>query len=90
MGIDGAFHLSELPPGRYGLKAGHDSYEDPHVPKIEFGPGKPPDPNFFKPAEPWQGAAIVTVKPGETTRGVIVDFKPPPPIVEPPTDDAKG
>ena len=39
---------------------------------------------------PGKELVIVTVKPGETTRGVIVDFKPPPPIVEPPTDDAKG
>ena len=30
---DGSFRLDALPPGRYGLKTGHDAYEDPHVPR---------------------------------------------------------
>jgi hypothetical protein len=35
-----------------------------------------------KSAEPWQGAVIVTVEPGRTARGVVIDFRPPAPIVE--------
>jgi hypothetical protein len=80
---DGTFRLDDLPPGRYGLKAGHDAYPDPHVPR--WKPGERPDPKVFqKLAEPWQGAVVVTVEPGQTTRGVIVDFRPPGPLVEPP------
>jgi hypothetical protein len=30
---DGTFLLEDFPPGRYGLKAGHDAYTDPHVPR---------------------------------------------------------
>jgi hypothetical protein len=28
---DGTFRLDGLPPGRYGLKVGHDAYKDPHI-----------------------------------------------------------
>jgi hypothetical protein len=79
---DGTFRLEDLPPGRYGLKAGHDAYTDPHVP--QWKAGEMPDPkDFQKLAEPWQGAAVVTVEPGETARGVVVDFRPPGPLIEP-------
>ena len=85
---DGTFRLEDLPPGRYGLKAGHDAYTDPHVPRWKAG--EKPDPkDFQKPAEPWQGAVVVTVEPGETARGVVVDFRPPGPLVEPPEEAAK-
>jgi hypothetical protein len=78
---DGTFRLDDLPPGRYGLKAGHDAYIDPHVPR--WKPGEKPDPKEFqKLAEPWQGAVVVTVEPGKTARGVVVDFRPPGPVVE--------
>jgi hypothetical protein len=77
---DGTFRLDDLPPGRYGLKAGHDSYADPHVPRWK---GEKFDPAGFKPAEPWQGAVVVTVEPGRTVRDVLVDFRPPVPLVEP-------
>src|SRR5262245_49177755 len=30
---DGTFRLENLPSGRYGLKAGHDAFVDPHVPR---------------------------------------------------------
>jgi hypothetical protein len=79
---DGAFRIDDLPPGRFGLKAGHDAYEDPHIPRWKAG--ERPDPVAFqKPAEPWQGAAVVTLEAGKTTRGVVVDFRPPGPLVEP-------
>jgi hypothetical protein len=80
---DGTFRLDDLPPGRYGLKAGHDAYVDPHVPRSK--PGERPGLEVVrKPAEPWQGAAVIVVEPGRTARGVIVDFLPPGPLVEAP------
>ena len=75
---DGSFRIEDLPPGRYGLKAGHDAYEDPHVSR---GNGLDPS-EFNKSAEPWQGAVVVEVEPGEATRGAVVDFRPPGPLVE--------
>jgi hypothetical protein len=83
---DGTFRLEELPTGRYGLKAGHDAYTDPHVPRWKAG--EKPDPkDFQKLAEPWQGAVLVTVEPGKTARGVLLDFRPPGPLVEPPEEE---
>jgi len=78
---DGTFRLDDLPFGRFGLKAGHDAYTDPHVPQGEEGKRDPAE--FQKLAEPWQGAAVVTVEPGKTTRDVVVDFRPPGPLIEP-------
>ncbi|HZW30459.1 MAG TPA: hypothetical protein VFF52_07090 [Isosphaeraceae bacterium] len=78
---DNTFRLENLPPGRYGLKAGHDAYVDPHVPRWKAG--EKPDPAMWqKSAEPWQGAVTVTVEPGRTARGVILDYRPPGPIVD--------
>jgi len=86
---DGTFRMENLPPGRFGLKAGHDAYTDPHV--LRWKEGERPDPKVFeKRAEPWQGAAVATVEPGKTTRGVVVDFRPPGPLVDPPTEEAKS
>ena len=34
VGRDGTFRLDGLPPGRYGVKVGHDAYRDPHIPEI--------------------------------------------------------
>jgi hypothetical protein len=34
---DGTFRLEDVPPGRYGMKAGHDAYADPHVPSWQAG-----------------------------------------------------
>jgi hypothetical protein len=85
---DGTFRLDDLPPGRFGLKAGHDAYTDPHVPRRKAG--EPPDTeDYAKLAEPWQGAVVVTVEPGQTARGVVIDFRPPGPLVEPPKEAAK-
>ena len=85
---DGTFRLEDLPPGRYGLKAGHDAYTDPHVPRSKAGEKLDPK-DFEKLAEPWQGAVVVTVEPGKTARGVVVDFRPPGPLVEPSEKAAK-
>jgi len=86
---DGTFRLEDLPPGRYGLKAGHDAYTDPHVPRRKAG--EKPDPkDHQKLAKPWQGAVVVTVEPGEAESGVVVDFRPPGPLVEPPEETEKA
>jgi hypothetical protein len=85
---DGTFRLEDLPPGRFGLKAGHDAYTDPHVPRWKLGEERAPK-DFEKLAEPWQGAVVVTVEPGKTARGVVVDLRPPGPLVEPPKEAAK-
>jgi hypothetical protein len=86
---DGTFRLDDLPAGRVGLKVGHDAYIDPHVPRWE-NREKLDVSQFQKLAEPWQGAVLVTVEPGKTTRGVTVDFRPPEPMVEPTTPAAKA
>jgi hypothetical protein len=78
---DGTFRLEGLPPGRYGLKAGHDAYEDPHVPRGDLTEVDRSE--WEKSAEPWQGAVAVTVEPGATARGVVVDLRPPGPLVDP-------
>jgi hypothetical protein len=58
-----------------------DAYIDPHVPR--WKPGERPDTRSFQElAEPWQGAVVVTVEPGQTARGVVVDDRPPGPLVE--------
>jgi hypothetical protein len=85
---DGTFRLEDLPPGRFGLKAGHDAYNDPHVPRWREGEKHDPK-DFEKPAEPWQGAMVVTVEPGKTVRGLVVDFRPPGPLVEHRKEEAK-
>ncbi len=71
---DGSFRLEKLTPGRYGLKAGHDAYVDPHVPRAPAGGSL--DPSFWeKVAKPWQGAVEVKVEPGRTTGGAVIDFR---------------
>ena len=83
---DGSFRLADLPPGRYGLKAGHDAYSDPHSLQ-DLGGREEIRKQGRMPAEPWQGAVVVEVRPGETACGVVLDFRPPPPLPEPPGDD---
>jgi hypothetical protein len=91
LAADGTFRLENLPSGRYGLKAGHEAYVDPHVPRIPPGGGGRLDlSEWQKLAEPWQGAVVVTVEPGQTPRGVILDFRPPGPLVEKAKESATG
>jgi hypothetical protein len=85
---DGTFRLNDLPPGRYGLKAGHDAYVDPHVTRWIAGEKRDPT-EFEKLAEPWQGAVVVTIEPGKTARGMVVDFRPLGPLIDPPKEAAK-
>ena len=87
---DGSFRLDGLPPGRYGLKVGHDAYVDPHA-LTEMG-----WPEMAKyrellnqPGEPWRGAVVVDPKAGETSRGVVLDFRPPEPLFALPPESNK-
>lgn len=81
---DGTFRFEGLPPGRYGLKAGHDGYEDPHsLMSMWTEEFKKYREFVISPAEPWLGAIVVEVKPGQASRGVVVDFNPPAPFVLP-------
>ena len=73
---DRTFRLDGLPPGKYGLKVGHDDYIDPHVPR-ETKPG-----DFQRKAEPWQGAVEVQVNSGGNVRDLVLDFRPPGPLIE--------
>jgi hypothetical protein len=71
---DGTFTLPPLPPGEYGLKAGHDAYEDPEV-----YPGRlmREHPEAFKEtADPWKRAKVVKVEAGRDSGGLVVDFPP--------------
>lgn len=52
---DGTFRFTALPPGEYGLKAGHDAYNDSDRPARALGPA----------GDPWARAVRVRVKPGE-------------------------
>jgi hypothetical protein len=81
---DGTFRLEGLPPGRYGLKVGHDGYEDPHsLMSMKVEDFQIYREFIFGPAEPWLGAVVVEVKAGQASRGVVLDFKPPTPFVLP-------
>lgn len=74
---DGTFRIDDLPPGHYGLKAGHDAYEDPHSPKDDLPR------NARLESQPWSGAVNVDVNSGETAGGILLDFRPPPPLEDP-------
>jgi hypothetical protein len=69
---NGQFTLPSLPPGEYGLKAGHDAYDD-----AEYYPGKlareHPE-SFNEMADPWKRAKFVTVRPGRDSVIVEVEF----------------
>jgi hypothetical protein len=69
---DGTFSFPTLPPGYYGLKVGHDAYDDPEV-----YPGSlmRDHPEAFKEnADPWKRAKIVSVRAGQTAEGIEVEM----------------
>jgi hypothetical protein len=83
VGRDGTFRLDDLSPGRYGLKVGHDTYRDPHIPEIGgIGQERTPQQRALwrKKAEPWQGTVEAIVRPRRTTSGLLLDFRPPGPF----------
>lgn len=67
---DGTFSLDRLPPGRYGLKVGHDAYRDSEIP---HHPGIPPE-AWKATSEPWKRAVVVEVKAGEESDGVELEL----------------
>lgn len=72
VGREGAFAFPPLPPGEYGLKVGHDAYEDPDVPRgLDI-----PKEDWVRPANPWKRAKLVKLESGRDQRGVEVEFPP--------------
>jgi hypothetical protein len=69
---DGTFSFPTLPPGEYGLKVGHEAYEDPEVYPGSLSRDHPEA--FKQNADPWKRAKIVSVHPGRTTEGVEVEL----------------
>ena len=70
--VDGTFAFPTLPPGEYGLKVGHDAYEDP-----ETYPGKLAQEHresFNEVPDPWKRAKVVKLEPGGTIEGVVVEW----------------
>jgi RNA polymerase sigma factor (sigma-70 family) len=75
---DGTFAMQALPPGEYGLKAGHDAYDDAEVYPGDVRLVARDHPEVFKEAaDPWKRAKVVTVRSGEETSGVEVEFPAP-------------
>ena len=69
---DGTFSLPPLPPGQYGLKAGHNAYEDAEVypgPLMDAHPAA-----FSEMADPWKRAKVVTVEAGRETSGAGIEL----------------
>jgi hypothetical protein len=71
---DGTFTLPPLPPGEYGLKAGHNAYEDPEVYPGRLMRERPE--SFKEMADPWKRAKVVKVEAGRDSGGVVVAFPP--------------
>jgi beta-lactamase regulating signal transducer with metallopeptidase domain len=71
---DGSFTIPQLPPGEYGLKVGHDGYEEPELPwgRLMHRPDK--DKLFDTLATPWKGAAVVNVQPEKSTEDVWLEL----------------
>jgi len=69
---DGAFRFERIPAGRFGLKVGHDAYQDAEVPRRD-DPRRPwTEEERATPADPWARAAEVTIEPGEHLEGVTL------------------
>jgi Carboxypeptidase regulatory-like domain len=68
-GADGTFTFEQLPPGRYGLKVGHDAYTDSEMPRQDIHADA-----FSRLSEPWSRAVAVTVESGGTVRGVELEL----------------
>jgi len=64
VGKDGRFSFKDLPPGHYGLKAGHDNYHESH--------GLSEEDSWKKSADPWKEAVSVTVESGKTAKDITV------------------
>lgn len=78
VGRDGTFRLEHLPPGEFGLKVGHEGYQDPEVPRLNQGRKYPPG-TFNKVAEPFATAVLATVQPAMVSDGVVLELPKPGP-----------
>jgi uncharacterized GH25 family protein len=70
---DGAFTFERLPPGRYGLKVGHDGYQDADVPGHEGLASVPAD-AWGKISDPWRHSVRVKLASGQTVDGVELEL----------------
>jgi hypothetical protein len=66
---DGTFVI-ELSPGEYGLKAGHDGYQDLAVPRGKTSFADIPREKLRTMADPWTQAKIITLAEGQEVTGV--------------------
>jgi hypothetical protein len=64
---DGRFRLDRLPVGEYGLKIGHDGFHDADNPE------HPSESEMEHFADPWHGAHVVTLRPGQTVNDVVLE-----------------
>jgi hypothetical protein len=69
---DATFAFSQLPPGEYGLKVGHDAYLDSEVPGGKMTSWSPSVWELKEDA--WQRAKLVTVRPDSETNGVELEL----------------
>ncbi len=82
VGAGGTFELT-LPPGEYGLKVGHDAFQDKETrvdrPKAPGEKLTKEEADAFSkawnaPARPWDRAKVVTVEPGRAVTGVELEL----------------
>jgi hypothetical protein len=69
---DGTFSLPPLPPGEYGLKVGHDAFDD-----AEVYPGSLINDHreaFDQVADPWKRAKMVSVEAGKELTGIDLEL----------------
>jgi hypothetical protein len=70
---DGRFSFKQLPPGSYGLKVGHDAYQDSEVPRPKDRRDIPKD-VWKTAADPWKRAVIVEVEVGRDSADVQLEL----------------
>lgn len=70
---DGTFAV-ELAPGEYGLKVGHDGYQDSEVPRGKAGFSDIPPEKLRAMADPWPRARLVKLGPGEHMAGIELEL----------------
>jgi hypothetical protein len=68
---DGSYRFGPLPPGEYGLKVGHDGFDDPECPHDPQGLTKE---GWDKKADPWKSAKVVNVSVGDDAAGIELEL----------------
>jgi Carboxypeptidase regulatory-like domain len=64
---DGRFRLDRLPAGEFGLKVGHDGFHDAD------NPDHLTESETNNVADPWHGAQVVNLRPGQAVRDVVLE-----------------